>query len=81
MALIPGSIDANGEFVESSSLAKAIDDALPKKAQFGQTERRQLIIAIATGIIDYLKSNTNAFTIAVSVNASTHTGSGTLMIT
>ncbi len=81
MAMIAGSLDVNGNFVETDSLAKSIDDALPNKPTMGQAERRQLMIAIATGIITYLKAHdTDSFAIAVSVSLTTGTGSGTLTI-
>jgi hypothetical protein len=81
MALIAGSLDVNGNFVEADSLAKSIDDALPNKPTMGQAERRQLLIAIATGMISYLKAHdTDSFSIAVTVNITTGSGTGTLTI-
>ena len=83
MALIPGSIDALGNFVEADSLARSIDNALPNRPVTGQIERRQLLIAIATGLINYLKAHDadGSFQIGVTVSSTTHTGSGTLTIT
>jgi hypothetical protein len=81
MALKPGSLDANGNFQDADTLAKFIDDALPNKSDFGQVERRQLLIAIAIGIINYLKVHgTDSFSISVSVDALSHEGSGRLTI-
>ncbi len=82
MALIPGTLDADGDFVEADSLARSIDIALPNRPEFGQLERRQLLVAIATGIINYLKAHDDdSFQISVTVSATTHSGSGTLTIT
>lgn len=79
MALVAGTIDATGNFVEADSLAKAMDDALANKTEFGQIERRQFLIAIATGVIEYLKRHdADSFQIAVAVDGLT--GSGTLTI-
>jgi hypothetical protein len=55
MPPIPGSLDANGDFVEPKSLAKSIDEAMPDKPTFGQLQWRQMLIGFATGIIDYFQ--------------------------
>lgn len=80
MPLTPGSVNANGEFVESDSLALSIDNALPNRPAFGQRERRELLVAIAKGVINYLKAHQDSFKIAVTVSATSHTGTGTLTI-
>ena len=77
----PSILDENGDFAEPDSLAKAIEDALPNKPDLGQVELRQLFIAIATGLINYLKNHdADSFAISVSVDPNTHNGSGTLTI-
>jgi hypothetical protein len=82
MALVPGSLKADGNFFEEDSLARSIDDALPNRPEFGKRERRELLIAIATGIIGYLKAHDgDSFSIAVTVSGTTHRGRGTLTIT
>jgi hypothetical protein len=57
MALTAGSLDTNDEFVPKDCMAKAIEDALPSAPEFGKRERRQLLIAIATGVINHLKAH------------------------
>jgi hypothetical protein len=63
--MAPGSIDGSNQWVEQSSLARAIEDAmvaakvinLDKEASATTKDRRNSFVAIATGLIDYLKSN------------------------
>jgi len=75
MALIAGSLDAAGNFTPGDSLAKRIDDALPNRPEFGKRERREMLVAIATGIIEYLKAHdTDSFTITVNVGGTNYTG-------
>jgi hypothetical protein len=73
MALVPGSLTADGNFAEADSLARSIDDALPNKPEFGKRERRELLIAIAKGIIDYLKDHAHdSFEISQAVGGGGH---------
>jgi hypothetical protein len=63
--MAPGSIDGSNQWVEASSLARAIEDAmvaakvinLDKEASATTKDRRNSFVAIATGLIDYLKAN------------------------
>ncbi len=58
MALIAGTIDTTtGEFEQTDSLALRMDNALPNKPEFGKLERRQLLVAIAKGILSYLEDH------------------------
>lgn len=79
MPLVAGSIGANGNFVESDSLAKAIDDALPRRPEFGQKERRELLVAIATGLINYLKAHDeDSFSVTTNVGGTNYPGKVTI---
>jgi hypothetical protein len=60
MGLEPGRLDGNDNFVSSDCLAKFIEDAMPEPADpedSGKQGRRLFLIAIATGIINYLKAH------------------------
>ncbi|HEX2330557.1 MAG TPA: hypothetical protein VHN74_17675 [Candidatus Angelobacter sp.] len=71
----PGSIDGNNNWVESTSLARAIEDAmvragvikLDKESKSTTHDRRNSFVAIATGLINYLQANLEI-----------HIGAGTL---
>lgn len=63
--MLPGSIDASNQWVEQSSLARSIEDAmvaakvidLAKEASSTTKDRRNSFVAIATGLINYLQTN------------------------
>jgi len=63
--MTPGSIDGGNNWVEGSSLARSIEDAmvaakvinLDKEAKNTTKDRRTSFVAIATGLITYLKAN------------------------
>jgi len=63
--MIPGSIDGNNNWVEGTSLARAVEDAmvaagvlhLDKEAKATTKDRRKGFVAIATGLIGYLQQN------------------------
>jgi len=63
--MVPGSIDGNNNWVEASSLARAVEDAmvsagvlnLSKEAKATTKDRRKGFIAIATGLVNYLQQN------------------------
>jgi hypothetical protein len=75
VALIAGSLNASGEFV-GDSMAKRIDDALPKRPEFAKEDRRELLIAIATGVIEYLKAHdADSFKVTVTGHNKVHQGS------
>jgi hypothetical protein len=60
MSLQPGSLDAFGDFVDVDCMARYMEDALPKPAvdgDPGRAGRRQFLIAIATGVIEYLRAH------------------------
>ncbi len=60
MALNPGAIDGNGNFLDQDCMARYMEDALPAPADpddSGKTGRRQFLVAIATGVVDYLKAH------------------------
>lgn len=60
MSLQPGSLDAFGDFINADCMARYMDDALPKPAvdgDPGRAGRRQFLIAIATGVIEYLRAH------------------------
>lgn len=63
--MTPGSIDGSNQWVEASSLARAIEDAmvaakvinLEKEASATTKDRRNSFVAIATGLINYMQTN------------------------
>jgi hypothetical protein len=60
MTLIPGAIDANGEWLTTDSMAAYIENAMEPAADpedSGKAGRREFLIAIATGVIEYLKDH------------------------
>ena len=57
MPLTAGKLNDKGEFVDKDCMARFMDDALPSRPEFGKRERRQMLIAISTGVIEYLKAH------------------------
>jgi len=63
--MFPGSIDKSSNWVEASSLARAVEDAmvsagvlnLSKEAKATTKDRRKSFVAIATGLVNYLQQN------------------------
>jgi hypothetical protein len=75
MALIAGQLDELGDFVNDDCMARFMEDALPNKPDFGRRERRELLIAISTGIIEYLKRHdTDSFAVVVTGHVLPHEG-------
>jgi hypothetical protein len=75
VALVAGSLNADGNFTSQDSMAAYIDNALTVQPEFAKRERREFLIAISTGIINYLKAHDgDSFTITVGgVHSGTHT--------
>ena len=62
MALDPGRIDDNGEWLDSDCMARYMEDAMEPPADpedSGKVGRRQFLIAISTGVIEYLNAHEN----------------------
>lgn len=60
MALNPGAVDADGNFLNADCMARYMEDALPKPTDpedSGKLGRRQFLVAIATGVVDYLNAH------------------------
>jgi hypothetical protein len=60
MSLIPGAIDANGNWLNTDCMAHVMEEAMGPPADpedSGKAGRREFLIAIATGVIDYLKTH------------------------
>jgi hypothetical protein len=63
--MIPGSIDGNHNWVEASSLARAIEEAmtaagvlhLDKESVSVKGDRRKGFVAVSSGLLDYIKQN------------------------
>jgi len=63
--MVPGSIDGKNNWVEASSLARAIEEAmvnagvlhLSKESKATTKDRRNSFAAIATGLVQYLQHN------------------------
>lgn len=63
--MVPGSIDGSNNWVEATSLARAIEDAmvaaavlhLDKESKATTKDRRNSFVAIATGLVNYLQQN------------------------
>lgn len=64
MILKPGATDDDGNWLDLDVMARYMDDALPPPddpEDSGKAGRRQFFIAIATGVIGYLRAHPNAF--------------------
>ena len=62
MTLRPGSIDALGNWIDTDCMARVMEDAMGPPADpedSGKAGRREFLIAIATGVIDYLHAHQN----------------------
>jgi hypothetical protein len=57
MALDPGALKDDGDFVSQDCMARFIEDALPSKPDLGKRERREFLIALSKGIIGYLREH------------------------
>ena len=63
--MVPGSTDGKNNWVESSSLARSIEEAmvsagilsLSKESHAVAKDRRKSFVAIATGLINYVQQN------------------------
>jgi hypothetical protein len=77
--LKPGSIDDAGNWIEWDGMARYMEEALPPSPDpedSGKFGRRQFLIAISTGVIDYLKLHQNdGFVVHTNVNNTEYTGS------
>lgn len=77
MALEPGALDSSDNFVNPDCMAKYIEDALPPPPdpEAGKHDRRQFLIAISTGIINYLKAHDHdSFSMHVTISNTAYTG-------
>lgn len=60
MALEAGALDGNDNFINPDCMAKYMEDAMPPPADpndTGKRGRRLFLIAISTGVINYLKEH------------------------
>lgn len=73
MALDPGALDVLNNFINDDCMAKFMEDAMPEPTtpeDSGKRGRRLFLIAIATGVVNYLKAHDgDSFKISVE-----HTG-------
>lgn len=78
MSLQPGQLHANGNFVNSDCMAKFMEDAMPEPADSedsGKRGRREFLIAISTGVIEYLKAHDDdSFVVHLPANLSSESG-------
>lgn len=77
MALEPGVLDSSDNFINPDCMAKYIEDALPPppNPELGKHDRRQFLIAISTGIINYLKAHDHdSFSVNVPVASTNYIG-------
>jgi hypothetical protein len=72
MPLEPGVLTDKGAFKSDDCMAKFIEDALPSKPELGQRDRREFLIALSKGIIDYLKKHTQDFEITLDATTGKH---------
>ncbi len=76
--LKPGTIDDDGNWLELDAMAIYMEAALPEspdKEDSGKFGRRQFLIAISTGVIDYLRLHQNdAFVTHTDVGGTVHNG-------
>ncbi len=77
MGLRAGELDGNDNFKDPDCMAKLMEDELPKPvdpADTGKRGRREFLIAISTGVINYLQQHAgDSFVIDVKpVNSHDH---------
>ena len=79
MGLQAGALDGNDNFVNNDCMAKFMEDAMPPpadKEDSGRKGRREFLIAIAAGVINYLKAHDDdSFVVTVALPNETHQGS------
>lgn len=79
MSLEAGALDANGNFVNEDCMAKFMEAAMPPPATKddpGKRGRREFLIAISAGVINYLKAHDDdSFVISVVGPSETFRGS------
>lgn len=77
MALQPGVLIGD-EFLNDDCMAKYMEDAMPPPLDpedSGKRGRREFLIAISTGIINYLREHDDdSFVVRVPFNGATHEG-------
>ena len=77
--LKPGSIDDDGNWIEWDGMARYMDEAMPPPGDpedSGKAGRRQFLIAISTGVINYLEHHhADGFVVHTDVNGTDHPGS------
>lgn len=76
MALEPGKLDDQDNFINPDCMAKFMEDALAlAHPELGQHDRRAFLIALSTGIINYLKAHEHdSFAVHVTVGSTIATG-------
>jgi hypothetical protein len=81
MALEPGVLDSSDNFVNPDCMAKYIEDALaPPDPNKGKHDRRQFLIALSEGIINYLKAHGgDSFSITVTATAGGYSATLTIL--
>ena len=83
MALKAGELDGNDNFKDPYCMAKFMEDAMPEPADpddTGKGGRREFLIAISTGVINYLSAHAgDSFAIDVKTEGS-HDHQATLEI-
>jgi hypothetical protein len=73
-----GEVDAAGNWLDPDVMARYMEDALPKSPDpedSGKLGRRQFLIAISTGVLDYLRLHQgNGFVVHTVIGSDDHTG-------
>jgi len=76
--LKPGAIDGDGNWVEWDGMARYMEAALPAPTDpedSGKLGRRQFLIAISTGVIDYLRRHQgDGLAVHTTVSGTDHIG-------
>jgi hypothetical protein len=76
--LKPGSIDDDGNWIEWDGMARYMEAALPEPADpedSGKHGRRQFLIAVSTGVIDYLRLHqSDGLAVHTDVSGTNYTG-------
>jgi hypothetical protein len=74
MGLKAGELDGNDNFLDPDCMAKYMEDAMPEPADpddTGKGGRREFLIAISTGVINYLHAHQgDSFVIDVQTESS-----------
>lgn len=83
MGLKAGALDGNDNFIDPDCMAKFMEDAMPEPADpddSGKRGRRDFLIALSTGIINYLHEHADDSFVIDVMSEGSHVHQATLEI-